>query len=562
MMCAELVTRLIEGWIGRRMGDILMGEVMGVRSCFTVLLSMLAACLGVAAIALWIAAERQAVVVIVAADAPGYSADQVDDLVATPIAIRLNGIPGVERIRSRATAGKAVVWVDFASGTDVYNTRQATADRLQLAAPELPKAVVPRLGPVLVPDDVMLVALSTDRYSPVQLRNMADGVVRPRLLAIPGVAEVVVTGGLVEQVQVDVDPDKMTCRDLTISELVSAVEKALADDTLRPGKQEEDFLVNTLDGRELEQIVLASRAGRPIYVRDVALVQLGAVPPHRDTSRSKGEAKIPPPAVLLGVLRQPDADAKRLSRQVDEALRVVMFRDLPDHLRVGRQVPTELAPLALQMAEEIQQDHPPEVTFRQETSADLGTVLVRNSPPRTIIAIVGPDREHLRAVARDLADRLRLVPGVADVQADSLEEAPQIRINVDRQKAAILGVALSDILATVEVAQEGRRVGRLKGLGAGQAVDVVVSFAPDMRNDSETFQELSVRAVSGETVALGQLARVETVSVPRSLYRQQMLRASLVSCEVRAGDRAQAMAEIKRTVAAYPLPADYHVEWD
>ena len=95
-----------------------------------------------------------------------------------------------------------------------------------------------------------------------------------------------------------------------------------------------------------------------------------------------------------------------------------------------------------------------------------------------------------------------------------------------------------------------------------RAFDVVVSFGPDMRNDAETFQGLSLRAASGEPVALGQLARVETVSVPRSLYRQQMLRAILISCEVRAGDRAQAMAEIKRTIATYPLPVDYHVKWD
>jgi Cu/Ag efflux pump CusA len=508
-------------------------------------------------------------VVNVAAEAPGYGADQVDDLVATPIVIQLNGIPGVQRIRSRATAGRAVVWVDFASGTDVYEARQATAERLQLAAPELPEAVVPRLGPVLVPDEVMLVALSTEHPSSPyssspeeELRLLADRVVRPRLLAIPGVAEVVVTGGRVRQYRVIVDPDRMRAYALTISELVSAVEKALTGDTARPGKPQEDLRVRTLDSRDLEEIVLASRAGRPIWLKDVAQVRLGAVPPHRDSSRPKGEAKIPRPAVLLGVLRRRESDAKRLSRQVDQALLDATLRDLPDHLRIGRQVPPELAPLASQMAEELQRDQPPDVTFRQETSADLRAVLVRNSPPRTIIAIVGPDREDLRAVGRDLADRLRKVPGLADVQADSLEEAPQTRIDVDRQKAASLGVAVSDILATLEVAQEGRKVARLKEPGAGQAFDVVVSVGPDMRNEAETLQGLSLRAASGETVALGQLTRVETVSLPRSLYRQQMLRAILISCEVRADDRAQAMAEIKRIVATYPLQAAYHVEWD
>ena len=503
--------------------------------------------------------RRQAVVVNVAAEAPGYGADQVDDSVVTPIAIRLNGIPGVQRIRSRATAGRAVIWVDFASGTDLLEARQATAERLQLVGHELPKAVVPRIEPVLVPDEVMLVVLSSEGYSPEEIRDLADRAVRPRLLAIPGVAEVVVTGGAVMQWQVIVSSDRMTAYALTISELVSAVEKALAEDTVRLGK-EEDLRVDALDRRELAEIVLASRAGRPIWLKDVAMVVLGAVPPHRDPSRPKGEAKIPRPAVLLGVLRQRESDAKRLSRQVDQALEALR-PDLPPGLRLGRQVPPELAPLALQMAEEIQQDLPPDVTLRQETSADFGTMLVRMSPPRTIIAIVGPDREHLRTLARDLTDRLRKVPGVADVQADSLEEAPQTRINVDRQKAAILGVAVSDILATVEVAQ-GRKVGRVNASGDGRAYDVVVSLGPDMRTRAETLPRLSLRAGSGETVALGQLARVETVSVPRSLCRQQMLRAVLISCEARADGRAQAMAEIKRIVATYPLQAAYHVECD
>lgn len=505
--------------------------------------------------------RRQAVVVNVAAEAPGYGADRVDDSVVTPIAIRLNGIPGVQRIRSRATAGRAVIWVDFASGTDLFEARQVTAERLQLVGHELPKAVVPRIEPVLVPDEVMLVVLSAEGYSPEEIRDLADRAVRPRLLAIPGVAEVVVAGGAVMQWQVIVSPDRMRAYDLTISELVSAVEKALADDTVRPGKHKEDLRVDMLDRRELGEVVLASRAGRPIWLKDVAMVVLGAVPAHRAPSRPKGESKIPRLAVLLGVLRQRESDAKRLSRQVDQTLEALRA-DLPPALRLGRQVPPELAPLALQMAEEIQQDLPPDVTLRQETSADCGTMLVRMSPPRTIIAIVGPDREHLRSLARDLTDRLRKVPGVADVQADSLEEAQQTRINVDRQKAAILGVPVSDILATVEVAQEGRKVGRVNGSGDGRAYDVVVSFDPDMRNDTEAFQRLSLRAASGETVALGQLARVEKVSALRSLYRQQMLRATLISCEVRAGDRTRAMAEIKRTVAAYPLQAAYHVEWD
>ncbi|MBM4094826.1 MAG: hypothetical protein FJ276_36265, partial [Planctomycetes bacterium] len=388
------------------------------------------------------------------------------------------------------------------------------------------------------------------------------------------VAEVVVTGGLVRQCQVIVSPDRMAAYALTISELVSAVAKALGDDTARPGKRETLVVGGEMSVENLGEIVLASRAARPIRLKDVAQVRLGAVPPHRDPSRPKGEAKIPP-AVLLGVLRQPGAeargllglltrresDAKRLGREIDLALDSLRPA-LPADFSLARQVPPELAPLASQMAEEIQQDQPPEVTLRQETSADLGTMLVRQSPPRTMIAIVGPDIEQLRSVGRDLAERLRKVPGVADVQVDSLEEAPQTRVNVDREQASRFGVAVSDILATVEVAQEGRRVGRLEQSGAGRAFDVVVSFGRDMRHDAESMKRLPLKTATGATIPLMQLTQVEMVSVPRSLYRQQMMRAILISCEVRAGDRARAMAEIERAVDTYPLQAAYHWRWN
>ena len=555
------------------------------------LVPMLAACLGVACNE-GIAGERQALVVTITAEAPGYGADQVEDLVTTPIAIQLNGMPDVQRIRSRATAGRAVVWVEFASGTDVYKARQATTERLQLAAPELPNAVVPRLAPVLAPDEIMLVALGfADKASEeharrgTELRELADRVVRRRLLAIPGVAQVVVTGGLVRQCEVIVSPDRMAAYALTISEVVSAIEKTLAEDTARPGKQETLVVRRRLTVEDLGGITLGARAGHVIQLKDVAEVRLRAVPPHRDPSRPKGESKIPPqPAVLLGVLRQPgsdakgflgvlrqpESDAKRLSRELDQALDAIR-PTLPPDLWLGRQFPPELAPLASQMAEEIQQDQPPEVTLRQETSADLGAVLVRKSPPRTTIAIVGPDREHLRSIGRDLAERLRKVPGVADVQADSLEEAPQTQIHVDRQRAASLGVAVSDIFATVEVAHEGRKVGRLEDLRIGRAADVVVTCGWDMRNDAEPLQRLSqrlsLRSATGETVTLGQVARVEAASVPRSLHQVQMQPAILISCEVQARDRAQAMAEIEPAIAAVKqqmakLPGGYHVRRD
>jgi len=534
------------------------------------LLPLLAVCLGVAS-NVGIAGERQAVVVTITAEAPGYGADQVDDLVTTPIAIALNGMPGVRRIRSRATAGRAAVWVEFASGTDVYKARQATAERLQLAVRELPNAVVPTLAPLFVPDEIMLVALrfagkasEEDTRRAEELRELADLVVRRRLLAMPNVGQVVVTGGLVGQCQVIVSPEKMAQRGLTISELVSAMEKTLGKYTARPDRQEILVVRDALTLDDLGEIVLAVRQGQVLRLRDVAQVRLSSVPPHRAPSRPKGEVKIPPqPAVLLGMLTQPESDAKRLSRELDRVLDE-LSATLPAGVRLSRRFPPELAPLALQMAEDIQRDQPPEVVLRQETSADLGAVLVQELPPRTTIVILGPDRAHLRNAGRDLADRLRKVPGVVDVQADSLEEAPQMRINVDRRSAARLGVPIGDALAAVEVACEGRKVGHLQDSRTQRSVDVLVTCGGDMRNDAESLQKLLLTTATGETITLGQLAKFEVVSAPRSLNREQMQPAILISCEAQACDRAQSMAEIKRAIAAaeQKLPVGYHVSCD
>lgn len=556
---------------------------MGARYRNSRLLAIWAACL-VATCNGGFAADRPAVELTVTAEARGYCVDQVDDRVAMPIAIAVNGMPSVQRIRSRATGGRAVIWVQFAEGADPDKVRQATVERLQLAAPELPNAIVPRLMPARVPEEVMLVALRRADKAPDEEasratypRELADQV-RRRLLTIPGVDQVVVTGGLVGQCQVVVSPEKTAQRGLTISEVVSVLEKVLAEDPARAGRQETTVVRGGLTVDDLGEIVLAVREGNVIRVRDVAELRLGAVAAHGDASRPNGEAKArPQSAVLLGVLRhsggdangrlgvlrQPESDTKRLSRELGVALDELRTT-LPPGISVGLKLPQELAPLASQMAKEIQQDQPPEVWLQQESRDEFGTVLVRKPPLRTTVAILGPDWEQLRTVGRDLVDRLRKVPGVADVEADSLEEAAQTRVTIDRRRAARLGVRMSDILATVEASRDGARVGHLRDSRTGRAFDVVVTCVQDMRGHTRALQELPLTAATREAVALGQLARVEVVSAPRSLYRSQMQRAVLISCEVQTPDRARAMAEMKKAIAGVSekLPPPYRVELD
>lgn len=535
----------------------------------TFLLLLLAASLG-AGCHDGMAARRQAVVVTITAEAPGYDVYQVENLVATPLAVAVNGTPGVQEIRSRVTSGRAVIWVESAAGTDPHQARRATAERLQQAVAQLPTGVVPTLAPVVVPDQILLVALWFAGPAPedparrdTDLRSLAEAVVRRRLLTMVGVAEVVVVGGRVEQCQVIVSPEKTVERGLTITDVVSALEKALGEErAAQPGRQETLVVRGGLTAESLGESVVAFREVNAVRLRDVAEVRLTGVPPRRHRPRLPAETHpTPPPAVLLGVVRRPESETKRLSQELNAVLEQLR-PNLPPDLSLGRELPAELAPLAAQAAEEILQDQPPEVTLRQETSADLGAVLVRESPPRTILVIRGPERDALRTIGRDLADRLRKVPGVADVQADSLEESPQTRIDVDRERAALLAVSMGEILATVAVADEGRRVGRLEDPRTGRAVDVVVTFGPDRHDDAASLPRLPLTIPAGGIVPLGQVARIERVAVPRSLDQVQMQPAVLISCAVPPRDRGPAMAEIQRAVAACQLPPGYHVECD
>jgi Cu/Ag efflux pump CusA len=511
--------------------------------------------------------ERQAVLITIAVESPGFRVDQVNDEVIRPMAIALNGVEGMQKIRSRATSGRAVVWVDFAPGTDRYKARQVLAERLQRVAPQLPAGVVPILTPEVVPDEIMLIALwfkgEASKASGRQardLRLLADEVVRQRLETITGVAEVVITGGLVEQCQVIVSQDSLTRLALTIPNLVSSMEKALGEGKPRRGKGSEFVVTRGPNEDTLGEIVVAARGNNPIRLKDIAEVRIGAVSPHPDQLRPKREVKTSPqPGVLLGVLRVPGTNAKRLSRELDAALESLK-PSLPPGLYLSRKLPPEFTPLASGLEKEIQRDQPPEVSFKQETSAELGTVLMRRSPPRYTIAIAGPDREHLRNVGSELAHQLGQVAGVADVQVDSLEETQQIEINIDHKEAARFDMAIEDITAPLELALEGRKVGRLKDSRTGRAIDVVLIFGRNMQNDAESLRKLTLTTGTGKTVTLGQLAIIKRVSVPRSLIQWQMKRAILISCDVPTSGRARVFADIKRVISNQKLKAGHIVE--
>ncbi|NMJ39898.1 efflux RND transporter permease subunit [Roseomonas sp. JC162] len=260
-------------------------------------------------------------VVTLMTEAEGLAPEEVELLVTFPIETAMNGMPGVARVRSVSGVGLSIVYVEFDWGTDIWINRQQVAERLSLVRAQLPAGVQPQMAPVSsIMGEIMLVAMSSNgRANPMELRELADWVVRPRLLTIPGVSQVIPIGGEVRQFRVTPDLVRMNALDVTQDQLVLALRQfgtntggGFVDQAGR------EYMIRNL-GRtarleDLANAPVAWRAGQPILLRQVATVDYAARLKRGDAG-SMGR-----PAVILSIQKQPAADTVRLTRQVEAAL--------------------------------------------------------------------------------------------------------------------------------------------------------------------------------------------------------------------------------------------------
>ena len=276
--------------------------------------------------------------VTILTDAHGMAPEEVESLVTFPLETSVNGAAGVRRVRSSSAQGISIVWVDFEWGTDIFRARQIVGERLQMAAGRLPDDVdAPVLAPITsIMGEILLIGVTAPEDRLMEARTAADWIVRPRLLALPGVAQAVPIGGEVRQYQVLVDPRRLLAYRIGIDEVLAAATESNANVSggiYRSGGQE--ILIRGL-GRartpeEIGTTVVAVRNGVPVLIRDVAEARIG--PKVRFGTAAVNAA----PAVVVSVQKQPGANTIELTRAIDAELDR-LESSLPEGVSIERDI--------------------------------------------------------------------------------------------------------------------------------------------------------------------------------------------------------------------------------
>ncbi|MFO0946973.1 MAG: efflux RND transporter permease subunit [Planctomycetota bacterium] len=277
--------------------------------------------------------------VTVMTEALGLSPEEVETLITFPLETSLNGATGVETVRSASGIGLSVIYVEFSWDTDIYVARQVVQERIALASSQLPAGVKPQMAPISsIMGQVLMVGMWSEggKTPPMEVRTLADWVVRQRLLTIPGVAQVITMGGGRKQFHVLVNPQQLLSYGVTLAEVEQALRESNENATggyLDQGSME--YLVRSL-GRaqnvdEIGETVVKNTPSRSVLLRDVARV-VEAPQIKRGDSSVNGQ-----PAVVLTITKQPTADTRLLTERVTAALKELKG-SLPPDIRLDEEL--------------------------------------------------------------------------------------------------------------------------------------------------------------------------------------------------------------------------------
>ena len=274
--------------------------------------------------------------VTIMTESGGMAAEEVEQLITFPLETTMNGLPGVESVRSVSSAGLSFIYVTFNWKTEIFRARQMVSERLSSMEEGLPAGVTPRMGPISsIMGEIMQIAIPIDtaKISPMQVREYADWVLRPRLMAIAGVAQVIPIGGEVRQFQVQPNTIRMAELGISHEQLTGALKGYSANTSggfLELNGRE--YLIRHL-GRtsrldDLKNLALAARHGQPVLLRQIADVTFAPAIKRGDAGF---EGK---PVVILGIQKQPTADTIHLTRSIEAAV-----EDLKKSLPAGMEAP-------------------------------------------------------------------------------------------------------------------------------------------------------------------------------------------------------------------------------
>jgi CzcA family heavy metal efflux pump len=274
--------------------------------------------------------------VTILAEAPGMDPLEIESLVTFPIESALNGAAGVRRVRSATAVGVAVVWVEFDWGQNIARARQTVTEKLTLVTGSLPPNVEPPfLAPVSsIMGEVLFVDLESDRHSPLELRTVAETVVRRRLLAVPGVSQVIATGGEQKQYEVVLDPARLAAHQVTLEEvetaLTTANRNATAGFQVAEGQEHLVRGVGRLgDIEAIAAVAVKAANAAPVLIRDVGTVREGAA-----IKRGEGSHNARP-AVIIGIQKQPAVNTPELTERIESTLDDIQ-RALPQGMQIHK----------------------------------------------------------------------------------------------------------------------------------------------------------------------------------------------------------------------------------
>jgi HME family heavy-metal exporter len=258
--------------------------------------------------------------VVVMTEVEGFAPQEVEQRVTWPIEAAMTGLPGVSRIRSESHVGLSIVSVEFDWSADLLRVRQQVAERLARVTGQIPPAAVPHLAPMTsIMGEIMLIALTSDTLSPMELRELADYTVRPRLLTLPGVAQVIPMGGEVRQIHISPNLLAMQALDIGTGDLEAAVRRfgqntggGLVDQYAQEFQVRNVGVTTRLE--DLRDMVVATRRGQPVLLQQVASVSFA---PRVKRGEAGHNGK---PAVIVSVQKVPLADTLRLTRLVEAKL--------------------------------------------------------------------------------------------------------------------------------------------------------------------------------------------------------------------------------------------------